>query len=175
MLEWIRLSLSFIKPGGKVLEIGSATPRDSRFIRQMGYFVQSSDAAPNFVKYMRSQGEPAILLNILERPPKNKYDLVFANAVFPHFTDTEIEIVLKNIHKCLNENGVISFNVKQGTGDTWVSEKNISKRFINFQSTNNIRRIVTRSGFRVLSLEDGFAGDLPSHTWIRVIAQKINS
>lgn len=173
MLQWIERTLGYIKPGGTVLEIGSATPRDAAFMRSKGYSVQCSDGTPNFVNYMNSVGEPAILLNILTDEIPQTYDLIFANAVFPHFTDEELRICFRKMHDALNDDGIISFNVKQGDGETWIEEKTISKRYTNFQQPETIRALVEQSGFEILMLEDKHVGNPPNHIWIRVIARKV--
>ena len=134
--------------------------------------MQSSDAASNFVSYLNSLGEHALSLNILEESPEKKYDMVFANAVFPHFTAADTEIALINIYKCLNPQGILTFNVKQGEGEEWVNEKMTELRYVHYWQPYEIYEQVLKAGYDVILLEDGIDGDLPTHVWTRVIAQK---
>lgn len=169
--KWIDTALSFAQKGGSVLEIGSATPRDANYIRKHGFTVQCSDAAINFVRHLQLLGEDAIQLNITRETPSKKYDLIFANAVFPHFTIQDTKHALKHINNCLNENGILTFNVKQGEGDEWVEEKMIH-RYVHYWQPYEIYDLVKSQGYDVLLLEDGIEGDLPTHIWTRIIAQK---
>ena len=170
--RWIDTALSYAKPQGSVLEIGSATPRDAMYIRSHGLTVQCSDAAHGFVKHLQSEGEPAIQLNIIEDTAQKTYDVVFANAVFPHFTIQDTEKALGNIRKCLNPGGILAFNVKQGEGDEWVNEKMHDQRYIHYWQPYEIYEKVINAGYEIIQLEDGIEGDMPTHIWTRVIAQK---
>lgn len=171
--RWIDKVLTHVKPSGQVLEIGSATPRDARYIRQQGFTVQCSDAADSFLEYLSSQGEHPIRLNIVKDKIRDKYDLIFTNAALPHLTDEQFEIALDNMHNALNEGGIIAFNLKEGTGEAWINEKFAEKRYINYWHTHTVEKLVKKHGFKIVSADDKIKGDLPTHLWIHIIAQKI--
>jgi SAM-dependent methyltransferase len=171
--EWIDNVLSYVKPHGSVLELGSATTRDADYIRSHGFEVQCSDAATGFVNHLRRMNEPAILLDIIHHPAATSYDMVFANAVFPHFTEQDTDKALGNIYKCLNPQGLVVFNVKQGEGEEWVDEKMSERRYIHYWQPYDIYDRVVAAGYEVILLEDGIEGDMPTHIWTRITAQKI--
>lgn len=170
--KWIDTALSFAKKGGSVLEIGSATSRDANYIRSHGFTVQCSDAANNFVKNLQDEGEDAIQLNIVKEAPLKHYDVVFANAVFPHFTIEDTKNALINIRECLNQEGILTFNIKQGENEEWVEEKMIH-RYVHYWQPYEIYDLVKSLGYDILLLEDGIEGDLPTHIWTRIVAQKV--
>jgi cyclopropane fatty-acyl-phospholipid synthase-like methyltransferase len=170
--EWIDNALSYVKPGGTILEIGSATPRDAIYMRNQGFTVQCSDGAASFVDHLNAMGEPAVPLNIIHESTDKSYDMVFANAVFPHFTNEDAQKALTNIRDCLNPDGILAFNVKQGEGEEWVKEKMAEQRYIHYWQPHEIYEQVQNAGYEVLLLEDGIEGDLPTHIWTRIIAQK---
>lgn len=172
--RWIDTALSYTKPQGSILEIGSATPRDATYIREHGFTVQCSDAAEGFVEHLQSLGEPAIHLNIIKDLPKESYDAVFANAVFPHFTVDDTTKALINIKNCLNTGGILAFNVKQGEGEEWVNEKMHDQRYVHYWQPYEIYDKVLSIGYEIIQLEDGIEGDMPTHIWTRIIAQKIS-
>jgi predicted TPR repeat methyltransferase len=173
--KWIDNALAYTKPQGNILEIGSATPRDAMYIRSKGFTVQCSDATENFVKLLNKSGENAIPLNIIHQHTDPMYDMVFANAVFPHFNQEDTASALKNIHSSLLPGGILTFNVKQGEEDEWVSEKNTQPRYIHYWQPHEIYDEVVTAGFEVIEIEDGIEGDLPTHIWTRIIAQKSDS
>ncbi len=98
--------------------------------------------------------------------------MIFANAVFPHLTNQDTKLALHNIHQALTSSGILTFNVKQGEGEEWVSEKFDDKRYINYWQTHDIYEVVRSCGYIIISIEDGVEGDLPTHTWTQIIAQK---
>lgn len=170
--RWIDTALSYAKPHGSVLEIGSATPRDATYIREHGFTVQCSDAAQGFVEHLRDLGEPAVKINIIKDVPAQTYDVVFANAVFPHFTVEDTENALANIQKCLNTDGILTFNVKQGEDEEWVNEKMHDQRYVHYWQPYEIYEKVRNAGYEIIQIEDGIEGDMPTHIWTRIIAQK---
>lgn len=172
LTDWIDRALSYVEPNGSVLEVGSATPRDAQYIRNHGFTVQCSDASIGFVNHLQEAHEDAIQLNIINDHSQTPYDMVFANAVFPHFTPEDTQKALRNIYKSLNTKGILVFNVKQGEEDEWVNEKMNDRRYIHYWLPHEIYNEVTAAGYEVIQLEDGVEGDLPTHIWTRIIAQK---
>lgn len=170
--KWIDVSLLFVRPSGKVLEIGSATPRDASYIQSKGMDVTCSDATPSFVKYLRECGMNAILLNILKDPIPGQYDMIFANAVVPHFTREQFESILKKVYDTLPSGGIFAFSAKQGYGEEWVHEKIGGTRFIHYWQPPELEEVVRDAGFTIVYLNTDIPGDLSTHTLIHLTAQK---
>jgi SAM-dependent methyltransferase len=176
LLKWIDFSLKNLRRGAVVLEVGSGHGRDAKYIQDKGYRVVCSDAAEAFVNYLTMNGQPALHLNVLKDNIEGAYDMVFANAVMPHFTSGELVLVLRKIYNCLPENGILAFTTKQGTGSKWIYEKRISKRFVNFWQPADLRSVLEQLGFEVTFLEHGIpGGNLAEHRWIHVTAKKLPS
>lgn len=173
MLKWIDNALQQIPPAGFILEIGSGTLRDASYMRSKGYSVQCSDASIGFVEYLRNQGDNAILLDLLNDPILDPFDLVFANAVAPHFTDSDVIKAIKNTYSALPQGGVLAFNLKRGYGDAWVTEKIGEKRYMNYWQPDEIELLIKEQGFHITFMDDHAAGDLPTHTWINIVAKKM--
>lgn len=170
--KWLDESLSFVRPSGKVLEIGSATPRDASYVQGKGMVVTCSDATPAFVKYISEHGMNAILLNVLKDPIPEQYDMIFANAVVPHFTRKQFENVLKKVYDALPVGGVFAFSAKQGSGEEWVHEKISGARFVHFWQPAELKEVVQDAGFTIVYLNTDIPGDLSTHRLIHLTAQK---
>ena len=171
MLRWIDAAVADLS-GKKVLEIGSATPRDATYIRKRGFEVQTSDASEGFVQYLRGLGDNTILLNVLTDPIPTGYDLIFANAVASHFTQTDMVKFLDKATASLQPASRLAFNVKLGTGEAWINEKIPVRRFIHFWQPEDIRSLLDARKLKVIFFESNVAGDIPSHRWINIIVQK---
>jgi SAM-dependent methyltransferase len=172
MLNWIDAALAQL--GGKaVLEIGSATPRDATYIRHKGYVVQTSDASEKFVDSLKSQGESAILLNALTDTIPTGYDLIFANAVAPHFTPSNLISFLKKSLLALAPGGRLAFNLKIGSGDAWINEKLAEKRFIHYWQPEEVKEILASTGCKIIFFDANASGDFPNHHWINIVIEKI--
>lgn len=171
MLRWIDAALLDL-PGKSVLEIGSATPRDANYMRSKGFTVQTSDASESFVHYLQENNEDALLLNVLSDPLPPAFDLIFANAVVPHFTPNETIGFLSKTYTSLPKGGRVAFSIKAGEGEKWINEKFERKRFIHYWEVDNIRNILDDQGFTTIFFESDAAGDFPNHHWINIVAQK---
>lgn len=172
MLSWIDATLEHTPKSGKILEIGSATPRDATYMRSKGYFVQCSDASVGFISHLKTQGENALKLNILTDPVNTNYNLIFANGVIPHFSRQEFEYILKRFFQSLHPGTVFSFNTKEGEGEAWVNEKAIYKRYICYWQPEELLHLLEKVGFTITYFKTNAPGDLPNHKWIHVIAKK---
>lgn len=172
MLNWINTALEGLT-SRTVLEVGSATPRDARYMRNKGFVVQTSDASKQFVKSLQDSGENAILFNVLTDPVPGKYDLVIANAVAPHFTKSDLERFLNKINASLSSGGRLAFNLKGGDGEAWVNEKLLKKRFIQYWHPEDVKALLANYDFKIIFFETNAAGDLPNHHWINIVVEKI--
>jgi len=172
LLHWINTTLSFIKNDDRILEIGSGFGRDARYIRTKGYNITCTDGASAFVDYLKAREWDAELLNVLTDDIPPSYKMVFANAVIPHFTPEQFEIVLSKIINTLPKDGVFAFSVKQGRGEEWITEKFEAKRFIHYWDPHFLKKCIERVGAEIVFWEEGIPGDLPSHMWINLTLRK---
>jgi len=117
-------------------------------------------------------GWDAKLFNILKDNTPQGYKMIFANAVVPHFTPKQFELVLDKIWKALPVDGVFAFSVKQGVGDEWITEKFKAKRFIHYWNPKDLERCIEKFDYKIVFWEEGVPGDLPSHTWLNLTLQK---
>jgi cyclopropane fatty-acyl-phospholipid synthase-like methyltransferase len=172
MIDWIERALSTAKTGRKVFEIGSATVRDAKFMREHGFQVVCSDAAEGFVQSLRRNSEAdATLFN----PLKDKFDtlhsLIYANGVVPHFTSSDFATFLRTVEGGLEPSGVLAFSVKLGIGENWVTEKISEKRYVKYWLPDDICRFVEEHGYSIAAANDNF-GTFPGHHWFNIIAIK---
>lgn len=173
MLNWIEAALLDLPLNSRVLEIGSATPRDATFMRSKGYHVQTSDGTAAFVDNLRAKGEDAIKLNVLTDPIPGNYSLIFANAVAPHFTLENMQTFIKKTEESLDTGGRLAFNIKQGLGDQWIDEKFDHKRFIKYWQPEDIRNLLLDHKFKIIFFDSSAPGDLPTHHWCNIVVEKV--
>jgi SAM-dependent methyltransferase len=130
---WIDYALSVLDERPElahlsVLEIGSGTGRDADYLESCGVSVRRTDAVPAFVQAQRSKGHAADTLNALTDTLGGPYRMIFANGVFPHFSDGEARFVIDKAFANLAPDGLFAFSVKvtdvlhhweQGTIEGW--------------------------------------------------------
>lgn len=172
LLRFIENCLKLIPKEAKILEIGSGIPREARYMRSKGFEVTTSDASQGLAESLRSQGEPALLFNILKDEIPDLYDLIFANAVVQHFTVDDLKLALRKVFMALPPGGILAFSAKQGKGEVWIHEKFQTKRYVHYWRADDLRRLTEDVGFKVVFIENGTVGDIPTHIWINIIARK---
>jgi SAM-dependent methyltransferase len=170
--RWFARLLDDLPRDASILEIGSATGRDATFIEALGYRVQRSDACVAFVDQLRAQGHDVWLLDVLADDLGGPYDLVFANAVFPHFTDDDARLALKAIRAALRPGGTVGFTVKRGEGSEWSNVKLGVPRFFNYWDVAGIRRLLADSGYVDCEVTVDVAPD--GCEWVHAIGRTIS-
>jgi SAM-dependent methyltransferase len=147
---WLDRTLALLSKNARIFEIGSGFGRDARYIESKGFTVQRSDATKAFVHLLQQEGYSADLFNVLTEDFSATYDLIFANAVFLHFTPSEFQKVLDKIHASLSPNGILSFTVKQGIGEEWTSAKVGHPRYFCYWCIDALESLLESKGFTMI-------------------------
>lgn len=126
---WLDLLIDKVNADSDIFEIGSGFGRDAQYMESRGLTVQCSDGAPGFLGELASRGLKAQYFNALTDPFPGKYDLIFADAVFEHFTRQQFEGILNKVHGATNEDGTLGFCVRRGDGEYWTSDKLDEERY----------------------------------------------
>jgi len=95
--KWIDSALSFADKNLPVLEIGSGTGIDADYIESQDFTVHRTDIDDRFIAYQKEKGKNVQKLDILNDKIKEKYSLIFINAVLHHFNYEELGRCLKKI------------------------------------------------------------------------------
>jgi 2-polyprenyl-3-methyl-5-hydroxy-6-metoxy-1,4-benzoquinol methylase len=168
--EWIDASLSMLKPGAQVLEIGSAHGRDAKYMEDKGFVVHRTDAARSFVEYLKNQGYEASLLNAIKDKLGGPYNMVFANAVLLHFTVEETKSLLIKIKGALAKDGIFAFSVKVGDGTEWSNKKLKEARFFTYWQEEPLRKILNEADLEIVYFKHAKSGHT-NKEWFHVICR----
>lgn len=167
--EWIDATLELIPKGGRILEIGSGYGKDADYIESLGYEVTRTDAAQGFVDLLKSNGHEAKKLNALTDGFGDGYDMVFAQAVFLHFSPAQLKMVLSKSLATLKSGGILAFSVKQGDGSDWVNDYLQAPRYFHFWQEPKLRKITEVAGFHSVKISHRSGSRAE---WLYVTAQK---
>lgn len=167
--EWVDSFASQVSAGGLILEIGSASGRDARFLALKGFTVVCTDVVPEALSNLSNEGFETQEYDFRDEPKAEwigNFDGVFANASLLHAPQEIFENALKNIARMLKQDGVFAFSLKKGEGEEITFEKMDAPRYFNYHSKAEIRRIMTSLSFEILSISDAEQGK-----WLHVIAR----
>ncbi len=99
----------------KGLEIGIGTGID--LIQLNKYFeMEGSDYSEIFIERFQQKNHEinVFLYDVLTMDLETKYDFIYANKVFQHFTTEQLKLVLKKEYNHLNTNGKLIFTLWRG-------------------------------------------------------------
>ncbi|HEU4999574.1 MAG TPA: class I SAM-dependent methyltransferase [Lapillicoccus sp.] len=155
--------------GAEVLEIGSGTGDDTRYLLGHGLAVQPSDAAAAFVAAMRSGGLPARRLDVLADDLGGPWDAVVAFAMLLHLTPAELGGALERIRGAVRPGGLLGVSVKEGDGAGWSDHRLGLPRYFTYWRVEPLTRTLEDHGWRVEHVEQQ-AGQRDD--WIQLIARR---
>jgi SAM-dependent methyltransferase len=152
LIELFDLIDAHLPAGGSVLELGSGSGRDAVELEQRGHRVRRTDAPGSFVDMIRADGYQADRLNALTDDFGGPYDLVFADAVFLHFTRDQLAAVLRKAREAA---ALLAFTTREGEGDKWSRRYLDLPRHFTLWQEQALRDLLAECGWSVLAWQRG--------------------
>ena len=159
--EWQRKLIAGFVDGlskdAKIFEVGSASGRDAKFIRKLGYKnIVVSDAADYFLPLLEEDGFSPIKFNLIKDEFKDKYDFILCWAVLVHFTKKEAKEAIEKMFAALNDGGRIALCVKhkEGHEEEWEDFRGMigAKRFFSYWNKEELENFMKKSGFKNVTI-----------------------
>jgi SAM-dependent methyltransferase len=114
----LRRMMTYVPPGGLVLEVGSGPGRDADFIESLGGKVRRTDATQAFLDLQAERGKHGERLNLLTDSLGGPYDAIVAICVLIHVERADTDRVLRKIRRALRPGAVFLAVLWEGTGQT---------------------------------------------------------
>lgn len=170
MSEWQNRFLCHIPAGGRILDAGCGSGRDSKAFIKKGFSVVAFDASREMCKRASELlGQEVWQMRFEEMSFEDEFDGVWACASLLHVNEQDLPEILKKIHKSLKVNGLFYASFKYGEGKRERGERS----FIDF-TEESIKPILVMSRFDVI--ETGITSDIrpgrKNEKWTNVIARK---
>ena len=179
--DQINKFLSYIDPGGYILDVGCAAGRDSAYMIKNGYQVLGIDVSKELLKQARIY-HPEVETKLMDMRkinlPDSLFDGVWAQASLMHLRRNEVEEVIKALNHILKVGGILHIQVKKGVGQAWVKEERSAglERFYTYFKEGEMENILINTNFKILSSKiyngkkvDAIARNID---WITINARK---
>ena len=172
MTNTYKAFLKLLPKGGKILDLGCGSGRDSMNFIKLGYEVTAVDGAKELAKRASVLlGKEVIVSTFEELELKEKFHGIWACASLLHIKREDLKTVLNNLYNNLEDNGVFYMSFKYGEKE-YVDDKN---RYFNcFTDESIISFINENSKFNILDLyitEDKL-GRVNEVKWVNLICNK---
>ena len=172
MTNTYKAFLKLVPEGGKILDLGCGSGRDSMNFIKLGYEVTAVDGAKKLAKKASVLlGNEVIVSTFEELELKEKFHGIWACASLLHIKREDLKIVLNNLYNNLEDNGVFYMSFKYGEKE-YVDDKN---RYFNcFTDESIISFINENTKYNILGLyitEDKL-GRVNEVKWLNLICNK---
>lgn len=172
MTNTYKAFLKLVPKGGKILDLGCGSGRDSMNFMKLGYEVTSVDGAKKLAKRASVLlGKEVIVSTFEELELKEKFHGIWACASLLHIKREDLKTVLNNLYNNLEDNGVFYMSFKYGEKE-YVDDKN---RYFNcFTDESIISFINENTKYNILGLyitEDKL-GRVNEVKWVNLICNK---
>ena len=164
--------LKLVPEGGKILDLGCGSGRDSMNFMKLGYEVIAVDGAKKLAKRASVLlGKEVIVSTFEELELKEKFHGIWACASLLHIKREDLKTVLNNLYNNLDDKGVFYMSFKYGEKE-YVDDKN---RYFNcFTDESIISFINENTKYNILGLyitEDKL-GRVNEIKWLNVICKR---
>ncbi|MBS0271572.1 MAG: class I SAM-dependent methyltransferase [Proteobacteria bacterium] len=134
--------LPFIPKGGKILDAGCGSGRDSKYFLNQGYVVSAFDGSENMAK-LASQltGLTVQHKNFLDINSEEEFNGIWSSASLLHVPQPDLLKTLEKLKKALRYQGVWYMSFRFGEG-----ERNEGDRYFNDQTEISLRNVLKQLG-----------------------------
>lgn len=172
MTNTYKAFLKLVPEGGKILDLGCGSGRDSMNFMKLGYEVTAVDGSKELAKKASALlGKEVIASTFEELELKEKFHGIWACASLLHIKREDLKTVLNNLYNNLEDNGVFYMSFKYGEKE-YVDDKN---RYFNcFTDESIISFINENTKYNILGLyitEDKL-GRVNEVKWVNLICNR---
>ncbi len=153
-----------------ILDLGCGPGRDLLQFKSLGHRPTGLDGSATFCKMAADySGCPTINQNFTQiQLADNQFDGVFANACLFHVPSNELLNVLKKLHACLREGGVLFSSNPRGNTEGWQGE-----RYGHYIELEASQRFLEQAGFELLDHYYRPAGkSREQQPWLALVSKK---
>jgi SAM-dependent methyltransferase len=158
-LEWLEKFTSYVRPGGRILDVGSASGRDSSWFASRGFEVVGIDIAESLVKMatVTVPGARFAVMNLMDLDFEDQsFDGIWCSCVLLHIPRSDAPAAIRKMGSKLRPDGVFYVLVKEGATDG-LEEDSRYKNAVKFSSyfeAWEIRTMLKSADLEILEISD---------------------
>ena len=163
--------LNYIPDGGRILDLGCGSGRDTLYFLQKGYDVTSIDASEEMVKLSSELTKRKTLyLRVEDIDFQNQFDGIWACASLLHIDKTLTESVYNILCNALIDGGVLYASYKYGKGISILEER----YYNNYDEKSFTEMIDNVENFNLIThwITSDLRPDREDEKWLNLLLKK---
>lgn len=164
--------IKYLPPGGRILDAGCGSGRDTLAFLNRGYEVEAFDSSPSLSK-LSSQltGIKTRVIRFQDIDAFEKYDGIWACASLLHVPEAELLEVLNRLVRALKPGGAMYISFKLGMGERVATDG----RFFTDMECTRLEKLISKISWIKLAeiwIYRGDGGLQGQNQWLNAIVQK---
>ena len=120
--------LTYVQPGGTILDFGCGSGRDAAYFRERGYEVTATDGSREMCRLASEYlGAPVRVLEFNELDDEDRYDGIYASASVMHLEYERLLEVFPKMARALRKGGILYVSFKYGDTDGYLGKRYYTK------------------------------------------------
>lgn len=163
--------LPHLPPGGRILDAGCGSGRDTLYFKGQGFSVTAFDASTEMVRASSQlTGNQTLQLRFQDLTFHEEFDAIWANASLLHIPYEELSLVMQKLQNALKPSGILYATYKYGEGRR-EADRRIFYDMNEEKIVPYLRPYFNPLVIRVSEDTRSFAPS-PSKAWLHILARK---
>ncbi len=161
--------LKYVKKGGRILDAGCGSGRDSLAFMEAGYEVDAFDASEEICRNASERlGFTVECKRFEELTGENRYDGIWASASLLHVREEELKDVMLRLKKLLKADGILYASFKEGN-----KERVKDGRFFHDMTEGKCRELFGSVGIEILEIytSQDVRADRAGEMWVYAVGR----
>ena len=164
--------LALLPPGGRILDFGCGSGRDTKAFLELGYEVEASDGSEELCRIASEQTGIEVKQQLFgELEETDRYDGIWACASILHLPREELIEVLERVSRAMRKDGILYTSFKYGTFEGMRN----GRYFTDFTEETLLRFWKDVEGLEITELWS--TGDVrpgkEEERWINILARRV--
>ena len=171
MSEQYRFFLKYLAPGGKLLDLGCGSGRDSAYFSALGFDVTAIDGSEELCSRVKENYDiDALCMQFEDIAFQSEFDAIWACASLLHVKKVDMPNIMEKVSTSLKSGGVLYASFKYGC-----NEHVSNGRFFNDYTEADIDTLLTPENWLTLVeywITEDVRPERAGERWLNFIAKK---
>jgi ubiquinone/menaquinone biosynthesis C-methylase UbiE len=155
---WLGKFISGLPQNSKVLDIGCAFGRDTKFFTDNSFDTIGIDLSENMIEKAKdfSPSSKFYVMDMQNLDFDNQsFDGVWCSAALLHLNKNDGITALKEIKRVLKKDGFLYLNLKEGIGEKVIVDERYqnSEKFYSYYQESEIKDLLSKFNFKIIDFE----------------------